>query len=137
MPGTYVAGNRGTATINSNEVPTISWTFKDNAKIVPIRNSMTQQVTIYIATFRDADVMLVLDKNTSQPIYLAPFAIQSGSVIAAKLYDAQTGNDTLDGPFYNITSMVISTVEENVVVDDKIGVRVTGKASGTYAYPTA
>jgi len=135
MPGTFIAGNRATAELVGNEIPIISENIKDNCKLVPIINSMTQQNTLYIPTFRNADIMFVLDDNTFQPIYLSPFSIQSGSIIAAKMFLDQTGNDTLDGPYFNISSMVVATVEFNVVINDKLGVRLTGKASGTYVYP--
>jgi hypothetical protein len=133
---TFIAGNRSTVTLGGNEVPVVTTSFDDNCKLVPIRNSMTSQNTIYIATFRDADISVFIDYNTAQPIYLSPFAIQSGTSIAAKIFLNQSGNDTLDGPYFNVTSMVISKIKMNSQVDGKIGWTITAKASGTYSYPS-
>lgn len=132
-----IAGNRGTVSINSNEVPCVTTSFKDNCKLVALINSMTQQNTIYIPTFKNADISIFIDHNTAQPVYLSPLSVTAGATVACKIFLDQTGNDTLDGPFYNVTSMVVQTFEENVVIADKVGIRITGKASGTYAYPTS
>jgi hypothetical protein len=132
----FIAGNRSTVTINSTEVGLKTVSFKENCKLIEKRNSQTNQFTLYIPTFTDADISIFIDHDTTSPYYKAPLSVKAGAILSCKIYLNEGGNDTLDGPYYTITTMVIRDVDMNAVVDGDLGIRINAKASGTYSYPT-
>jgi hypothetical protein len=112
------AGINGTATINGNELPVVSWNSAPTAVIVPFVNSLSGGHPRKLPTITDGGMFSIsVDWDDANNAFTSPLSIRVGTIITnIKLYiDGSSGSR-----YKSIPSAIVAGTPIAVEVPGKI-----------------
>lgn len=128
----YLMGITSTASFNSNELPTTTWSVDSDATILSFINSKTGLHPVKQSTIIDATFSITVDYDPTLQPFAAPYSFVPGLILTnVKLFlDGLSGTN-----LWLFPSAIIRGISQSASRPGKIGTVLRCEASGTFTLP--
>lgn len=132
----FHSGFGGTAAISGTELPITSWEVNPTAQLSEFKNSKSGGFVLRETTFKDCSVTLTIDYDFGNDPFGSPLSLFPGvSLSTVNLYLHQTTPDSLTGPAWAFTALVVEGTPQSLAVDGKIQTKIQCRGNGSYTAP--